>query len=216
MSVLASVLGCTLWTPDARSEAPSSSLKAANLAANDECIIDSSMTLAEAIGNPHVPAKITRQLTLVTVRYMAMDGRIHQGQLVANRSVAGDLAAIFKEVERSKFPIARVIPVSKYHNSDALSMADNNSSCFNYRLVPGTRRHSQHATGKAIDINPVSNPYLYHGVFRPEGAKYNPHQPGTIVPSSVIYRAFIRRGWFWGGRWKKDRDYQHFQQAGKR
>ena len=176
-----------------------------------QCIIDSNMTLADAIGNPNVPRNITKQLQLLTVRYYSFDGKLHQGQLVVNRQVAGELASIFNDIEASRFPIARVIPVSHYHNADELSMADNNTSCFNYRFVPGTRRLSLHAFGKAIDINPACNPYITHNRNHPAGARYNPHQPGTVTPACSLYRAFRRRGWCWGGRWKHGRDYQHFQ-----
>ena len=39
-------------------------------------------------------------------------------------------------------------------------MLDNNTSCFNYRVVDGTSSLSKHAIGCAIDINPFYNPYV--------------------------------------------------------
>ena len=37
-------------------------------------------------------------------------------------------------------------------------MEDNNTSCFNYRVVDGTTSLSKHALGCAIDINPFITP----------------------------------------------------------
>jgi hypothetical protein len=37
-------------------------------------------------------------------------------------------------------------------------MADNNSSCFNYRKIANSEIISMHSYGLAIDINPVQNP----------------------------------------------------------
>lgn len=42
-------------------------------------------------------------------------------------------------------------------------MLDNNTSCFNYRIVDGTDHLSKHALGCAIDINPFYNPYVVFG-----------------------------------------------------
>ena len=41
-------------------------------------------------------------------------------------------------------------------------MEDNNTSCFNYRMSSGeSGTLSYHALGKAIDINPLYNPYVW-------------------------------------------------------
>ena len=40
-------------------------------------------------------------------------------------------------------------------------MADNNSSCFNYRKIANSKIISMHSYGLAIDINPVQTPYIF-------------------------------------------------------
>ena len=50
--------------------------------------------------------------------------------------------------------------VDAYGASDDRSMEADNTSAFNCRFVAGTSRWSEHAYGKAIDINPVENPYV--------------------------------------------------------
>ena len=47
-------------------------------------------------------------------------------------------------------------------DSDTNSIGHNNTSAFNYRVVPGTDRLSNHAMGFAIDLNPVENPYVQY------------------------------------------------------
>jgi peptidoglycan LD-endopeptidase CwlK len=118
---------------------------------------------------------------------------------------------IFRMIEASGFPVARVVPIVQYGWSDDRSMADNNASGFNYRLVFGTDRLSRHAFGKAVDINPFQNPVIYdNGLISPDGALYNTEKPGTLFETHPIVRAFLRRGWQWGGHFKDFKDYHHF------
>ena len=37
---------------------------------------------------------------------------------------------------------------------------------------------------------------------------------GLIIDGDVVTRAFARRGWSWGGRWRRTIDYQHFSYGG--
>jgi peptidoglycan L-alanyl-D-glutamate endopeptidase CwlK len=179
----------------------------------DGIIIDSDLSLADALGAQEIPGPVKEQLRLVAVSYYSFDGKLHRGQLIIHRSLQRDIVEIFRELERARFPIAKVIPVSKYNYSDDDSMADNNTSAFNYRRVEGTRTLSKHAFGRAIDINPFLNPVIQRGVTRPEGATYNPRASGAITKNGLVARAFRRRGWQWGGGWKNKKDYQHFEKG---
>lgn len=189
---------------------------AVNAQQADGIIIDSDLSLADALGDQKIPGPVKQQLRLVAVRYYSFDGKLHRGQLVIHRSLQREIAEIFRELERARFPIAKVIPVSQYHYSDDDSMADNNTSAFNYRRVEGTRVLSPHAFGRAIDINPFLNPMIQRGVTKPAGATYNPRVAGTITKNGIVARTFRRRGWRWGGGWKKLKDYQHFEKGGNR
>jgi len=90
-------------------------------------------------------------------------------------------------------------------------MEDNNSSAFNYRKVKNTKLISSHAKGIAIDINPLLNPQIKHGRVTPPAIVYDPSKPGTLTAHSIVVRAFIKRGWQWGGLWQTTKDYQHFE-----
>ena len=50
--------------------------------------------------------------------------------------------------------------IDVYGGDDHRSMAANNTSAFNCRFVSGTRRWSMHAYGRAVDLNPVQNPWV--------------------------------------------------------
>lgn len=171
-------------------------------------IVDSRMTRAEALGNNSFPQHILDEQELVTVRYYSFDGKLHEGQLVLHKSLVSDIQDIFREIEQSKFPIAKVVPIVQYNWSDSKSIADNNTSAFNYRTIAGTRKLSDHAYGRAIDINPYLNPWV--GKKGKAERPYQPEKPGTLTARSAVVQAFQKRGWLWGGFWKHSKDYQHF------
>ncbi|MGE5364372.1 MAG: M15 family metallopeptidase [Bacteroidota bacterium] len=174
-------------------------------------IVDSDMTLSQALSGQGIPDNIQRELNLLDVKYYSFDGKIHKGQLVVHRSVSEDVREVFEIMLEEKFPIARVIPVQRYDWSDELSMKDNNTSAFNYRRVKGTRIMSKHSYGRAIDINPQQNPFFKRGKYSPAGAVYRKDQPGTLTAGSRIVKEFKKRGWRWGGEWRSSKDYQHFE-----
>jgi peptidoglycan L-alanyl-D-glutamate endopeptidase CwlK len=179
-------------------------------------IVDSDISLEEALMGIEIPSGIRDQLTIIDVKYIGYDRRRHKGQLVCNRSVAGDLSLVFEKMYRDSFPIAKVIPVVKYNWSDSLSMVDNNTSCFNFRLVEGGYSYSQHSYGRAVDINPRNNPYYIGGdtLCLPVDGVYDTLQAGTIAPLSNVVRYFRALGWQWGGAWRGQKDYQHFSRYG--
>jgi hypothetical protein len=163
------------------------------------------------------PPAIRHQQRLIDVPYVGFDGREHQGQLVVHQELVDDVKAAFQAAFEERFPIEKVIPIShpKYRRNgkwdDDASMADNNTSAFNYRMVTGGKGLSQHAYGRAIDVNPVQNPYIRDGKTLPPLAKYVPEDRGTLRADSAMVRVFKQRGWEWGGDWTSMKDYQHFQ-----
>jgi hypothetical protein len=175
-----------------------------------EVKVDSNISLQEALKGKDAPPEITGSLVIVDVEYYSFDGLLHRGQLVVHKELEKDLKEIFEIIKEKKFPVEKVIPINKYNWDDDLSMQDNNSSAFNYRLVAGTNKLSNHASGRAVDINPLINPMIKYGKSSPEGAVYNPKAKGTITSKSFIVKEFLKRGWEWGGNWKNYKDYQHF------
>jgi peptidoglycan LD-endopeptidase CwlK len=187
-------------------------------------IIDSRMSKKEAFEglDPKCPAEIRKRQRLVRVKYYSTDRQVHQGQLVIDRDLESDIKQVFALALREHFPIYSVIPISdkRFRKDnrwdDELSMEANNTSAFNYREVTGGGRLSNHAYGRAIDINTFLNPYLKGNIILPHGATYDPRIAGTFTPDSPIVREFLRLGWDWGGNWTSPKDYQHFEKPLKK
>ena len=169
------------------------------------------MTLQEALKGKEIPAHIRQNLVLVETEYWGFDEACHRGHLVLHRDLADEVRGIFCEITSARFPIAKMAPVMAYAWSDDDSMSDNNSSAFNYRLAVAKTHLSQHAYGRAIDINPVQNPYIKGNVVLPPGAVYDPAARGTLLAEGPVVAAFEKRGWVWGGRWTTLKDWHHFE-----
>jgi peptidoglycan LD-endopeptidase CwlK len=171
---------------------------------------DKLLTFEEAIKGTEAPQYIIDNMELIELNYFGYDSIIHTGQMVVNKDLSAEIIAVFDHLLEQKFPINKIQPVVKYNWSDDSSMADNNTSCFNYRIVEATQQISHHSYGCAIDINPKQNPYILHGKAKPEGSVYNEDSVGTISRGSVVVKTFRKYGWYWGGHWKTNKDYQHF------
>lgn len=176
----------------------------------EEVIIDSQMSFQEAIKGTKAPKEIVDNLVLIDVKYYSTDNKLHQGQLLIAKSVREDVEAIFQIILAEKFPVEKCIPIVKYNWSDNASMEDNNSSSFCYRKVAGSKNLSRHAMGMAVDINPRFNPVVHTNRLSPKNGKYDTKRPGTITANSSITKEFIKRGWKWGGTFRKYKDYHHF------
>jgi D-alanyl-D-alanine carboxypeptidase len=156
-------------------------------------------------------------LRRVEVNYVGFDGRPHRGQLVVHRDVVTDVIAIFEQLQRLGYPIAKMQTVADYPGAeDELSMEDNNTSAFNCRPLPGSNAPSLHAYGRAIDVNPLINPFIdSRGTIEPTTAgpylDRNRTDPGILHAGDPAVRAFTDRGWRWGGDWRSPKDYQHFE-----
>ena len=182
-----------------------------------EIIIDSQMTFEEAVSGTKAPQDILDQLVLIDVEYYSTDDKLHRGQLLINRLIEKDIAAIFDSIKVWRFPIAHAIPIVAFDWDDDLSMAANNTSSFCYRKVPGAKNLSRHARGMAIDINPFFNPIKWkspneHRPVEPANARYNKEIPGTFYPGHPVVKEFLKRKFIWGYNFSKYYDTHHFHQ----
>ena len=160
-----------------------------------------------------------RRLRLIEVSYNGFDKQRHIGRLVAHKDAVRALRIAFRSMYRHGFKIRRMYLVDRYDANDRRSMRADNTSAFNCRTVAGTDRWSEHAYGRAIDINPVENPYVRSdGTTSPKkGAEYadrSPRRKGMIAAGGATVDAFARSGWGWGGYWTSAKDYQHFSASG--
>jgi hypothetical protein len=154
----------------------------------------------------------------VRLAYWDFEGRRRIGRLVVNADAARTVVVVFRRLYRARFPIRRIEPVDAYRGSDDASMAADNTSAFNCRaaVAAGPRSWSEHAYGRAIDVNPLENPYLEGGrVLPPRGAAFaDRSRRRKGMAEGRLVAAFAASGWGWGGRWSSP-DYQHFSASGR-
>ena len=169
------------------------------------------------VPNPNIQRSDLRYLKVLHWDY---DNQPHHGELICNKLIANKLITIFKELYRLHYPIEKIRLPDEYDADDERQMRDNNTSCFNYRTVPGSKKLSKHALGLAIDINPLYNPYIRtrkDGSIEilPANAKPYANRKAKFLyklePGDPCHRLFLQHGFTWGGSWRTSKDYQHFQ-----
>jgi D-alanyl-D-alanine carboxypeptidase-like protein len=173
---------------------------------------------------PACPVPLS-DLRILTVSIYGFDGRVSDGQLIVNRDVAVPLRRVFRRLYQLRFPI-RHMRLSKLYGPRRAWPKDGDVSGSFYcrEAVPspcsggsGTGSWSQHAYGRAVDLNPVENPYFgCNRVYDPKSRPYvrrTPLRRGMVTPAVV--RAFRSIGWGWGGDWRGEtKDWMHFSVTG--
>ena len=163
-------------------------------------------------------------LCYMNVLHYDFNGEVQTGELICNKKIADDLIEIFHELYINEYQIEKIRLVDEYDGDDVASMLDNNTSCFNYRVVDGTSSLSKHAIGCAIDINPFYNPYVVFNkngsgetYISPEGSEIyadrSQNFPYKIDENDLCYKLFKEHDFVWGGDWNSCKDYQHFQKV---
>lgn len=158
-------------------------------------------------------------LRYIKLLYYDFVGIVYDGELMIHARLADEVMAIFHDLYKAKYPLASVRLVDDYGEAadDNHSMADNNTSAFNYRRIAGSTTLSRHSYGAAIDINPMLNPYIVGDRISPaNGAMYADRSldfAGKIDHKDLCFKLFIAHGWTWGGDWSGDKDYQHFSKS---
>ncbi len=159
-------------------------------------------------------------LRYIGLKYVDFNGETQTGELICNKALAEDMVEIFYELYTNDYRIESVRLVDEYGGDDTASMLANNTSCFNYRVVEGTTKLSNHAYGKAIDLNPFYNPYVTYNKdgttkISPEGSEAYADRsasfPYKIDENDLAYKLFKEHGFKWGGDWNNSKDYQHFE-----
>ncbi len=162
---------------------------------------------------------LPQDLRMLRMSYTDFAGIDRAGAMVVHADQVTPVLRVFAGLHEWRFPIARMQPVDAFGGSDAASMDANNTSAFNCRRTTGGTAWSEHAYGRALDVNPVQNPYVSGSTVLPEaGRAYldrTNRRPGMVLAGDGVVRAFAAQGWAWGGTWTNPRDYQHFSRSGR-
>lgn len=165
--------------------------------------------------------KVARSdLRYLRLSHWTSDDKEQVGEMVCNKAIADDLLDIFRQLYKANYIIESIRLIDDFDADDERSMCANNTSCFCYRAVAGSKKLSRHALGMAVDINPLYNPCVRQHkdgkrIVQPTTASpYVDRQrsfPQKIDKSDLCYRLFVAHGFRWGGAWKRSKDYQHFE-----
>ena len=188
-------------------------------ASSVEPITDAIAARMSASWRPGCPVPLA-DLRLASVSHWGFDGQPRRGELVVHAEYADRIVEVFRAVFEARFPIEQMRLVDEFGADDDRSMAANNTSAFNCRSATGSNRWSEHAYGRAVDINPVQNPFVRSSgaVLPPAGAQFTDRRSGAaglITADGPVVAAFRSIGWRWGGDWSSGKDYQHFSSTGR-
>jgi len=162
-----------------------------------------------------------RDLRYIRVTHHDFDGKERRGELIVHREVAQDMVAIFSRLYEIGYPVRQMRLVSDFGGSDWRSIEADNTSAFNCRKATGSRAWSKHAYGRAIDLNPIENPYISRSGHishkaslrfrkRVHRGHKTPADKALLTGNDHAVRIFKVHGWKWGGDWSGAKDYQHF------
>lgn len=172
--------------------------------------------------NPYISLEQLRYLKMLHYNF---DGKIQVGEMIVNQEIDETVLDIFYQLFLNEYQIQSMRLIDDYwdgdgNTADFASIEANNTSAFNFRTVTGGTSLSNHAYGKAIDINPQQNPYVTIASdgtpvwYHENAAAYVRRDTGldhVITQDDLCYQLFLEYGFQWGGDWKNPKDYQHFE-----
>src|SRR5262245_37995021 len=168
---------------------------------------------ARSSWQPACPVTLA-DLRYVTVSFWGFDNRAHSGELLVHRDAAQPFVGVFRTLFADRYPIEEMRVTSRADLDAPVTGDGNNTSAFACRPTRGSTKWSEHAFGKAVDVNPFQNPYHNGARVLPELATSYLNRanlrPGMITPGGPVATAFGRIGWAWGGLWHQPVDYMHF------
>ena len=164
-----------------------------------------------------VPLKDLRYLR---IKHVNFSGEEQMGEMIVHKEVSVEVTKIFEALYNANYPINKMRLISDYRGSDWQSIEADNTSAFNCRKATGSKKFSKHSYGKAIDINPIENPYIFrsgkssHKASKPylkrKRTSQSMSQRAMLLADDYAVQIFKKYGWKWGGDWSGVKDYQHF------
>ncbi len=161
-----------------------------------------------------------KNLRYLRMTYLNFEGEEDIGELIVHQDIAEDMVSILRELYVQGYPIKQMKLVSDFDGNDWKSIEADNTSAFNCRKATGSQKWSRHSYGKAIDINPIENPYVSRKgkISHKESLQYRkrqhkrdtPADKAVLLKNDEATKLFETYGFKWGGDWRYTKDYQHF------
>ena len=122
---------------------------------NEELIVSENVLPVEDTDTENTNIEIIYDdLSYVHVMHYNFDGEVTEGELICNNAIAEDLVEIFYELYKAEYQIEKIRLIDEYGADDNLSMEDNHTSCFNYRVVDGSTKLSNMPTALQLILIP--------------------------------------------------------------
>jgi LysM repeat protein len=161
---------------------------------------------------PVGPADLRR----IWVSYIDFRGAYHDGYVIMHRNLVARTQGAFLTMFRWRFRIMVMQPASV--NMPGLTSTTTLTTGFKCRTVHGSGNWSEHAYGRALDINPLQNA-MFEGSYiePPAGAPWRPRDRYLIgmIHAEGVARIFAANGFYWGGGWRYTKDYMHFSTSNR-
>lgn len=166
-----------------------------------------------------------KNLSYLTIPYVDFNGKVKEGHMIVNKSLADEVLQIFQELYNIKYPIESMKLLCEYEqeskNADKdveyTAVDDNNTYSFYYM---GSETNS---TGNAIELNPQINPKVKNGETVHANAKKYKERKDTVKwelrekesfidKETNAYKIFEKYGWTWKGE-DDNPNYGHFEKT---
>ena len=171
--------------------------------------------------NPYIGLDSLRYLR---IPHYDFNHEVRLGEMIVNVGIADSALAIFRTLFDNEYEINSIRLIDDFWAGDGLSSDDasiaaNNTSAFCYREIAGGTGLSNHAYGRAIDVNPYQNPYYRVVNGEPtdlfewdwDYLDRESGKPHMILRGDICQATFAAYGFTWGGDWADPVDYQHFE-----
>ena len=150
-------------------------------------------------------------LRKIWVSYIDFQGRYHDGSIIMHKSLVTRTQRSFAALFRWRYRIMAMSPMAvNMPGQTDMSIVTSGYAC---RPVAGTKTWSEHAYGRAIDLNPLQNPMVRGKLIDPPAGvmwlRRDRHRIGMVHAEGGV-RALTANGFRWGGRWRTLKDYMHF------
>ncbi len=174
------------------------------------------------------------RIVAVEINYIDFNHKIKRGVIYVFDAIAPLVANLFNDLQKNKIPIYGVsafdgVDILTNNNTTTLKPQSNYNytGSFACRNSRGLNSRSMHASGMAIDFNPLQNPFLQIDEANGKITSIHPADGIKNINTKTKLRTNAKAQGFidaktqkifakhffstWGGNWQSPVDYHHFE-----